>query len=256
MKGIASDTLRDTPHYIRREILAGLARHGYVVDRKPLERPSPDDVLVIWNRTRTDIFFAERYEAAGAKVIVVENGYIGKDQESRQLYAMALSFHLGAGTWVEGPTDRWQLLDMKPQPWRAGGRDIVVLPQRGIGTPGIAMPLSWPDEVMARLRKLTDRPIRVRRHPGKARTDPYDDLKNAWAAVTWASGAGIKAIFGGVPVIHEFPSWIGAPAARLGLENLEEPFIGDRMPMLRRLAWAQWAVAEIQAGEPFHWLLA
>ncbi|CDX26708.1 conserved hypothetical protein [Mesorhizobium plurifarium] len=253
---VASDTLKDSPHYIRREILAGLARHGFVVDRKPLDRPSPDDVLVIWNRSRADIFFAERYEKVGAKVIVVENGYIGKDQEARQLYAMALSFHLGAGTWVEGPTDRWNLLDIVPRPWRASGREIVVLPQRGIGTPGIAMPLSWPGDVVARLCKATDRPIRVRNHPGKARTEPYEDLKDAWAAVTWGSGAGIKAIFAGVPVIHELPAWIGAPAARFGLEHLEDPFVGDRMPMFRRLAYAQWTIAEIKAGEPFPWLLA
>jgi hypothetical protein len=80
-------------------------------------------------------------------------------------------------------------------------------------------------------------------------------LADCFAAVTWGSGAAIKAIIAGVPVFHEFSRWIGAPAAKFGAANLEQPFVGDRLPMLRRLAYAQWSVAEIERGEPFALLL-
>ncbi len=80
-------------------------------------------------------------------------------------------------------------------------------------------------------------------------------MKNAYAAVTWASGAGIKAIVAGVPVFYEMPSWIGGPAAKFGIDEIDTPFFGDRLPMLRRLAWSQWGGEEVRAGEPFAWLL-
>lgn len=73
--------------------------------------------------------------------------------------------------------------------------------------------------------------------------------------VTWASGAAIKAIIEGIPVFYEFNDWIGAPAARYGIDDTENPFLGDRNPMLHRLSWAQWTAEEIASGEPFKCLL-
>jgi hypothetical protein len=72
--------------------------------------------------------------------------------------------------------------------------------------------------------------------------------------VTWGSGAGIKSIVAGIPVFHEMPNWIGAPAAKLGLDDIEQPFLGDRQPMLNRLAWAQWDLDEIASGEAISWV--
>lgn len=252
---VASDTFRETLHYRRNCFLGGLRRLGYAVGHPPKPNPEPRDVLLVWNRHGINDIHAARYEAAGARVIVAENGYIGADEFGNQLYAIALRHHLGAGEWNEGPEDRWAKLGIDLKPWRKDGREIIVLPQRGIGAKSIAMPTGWAEDVVRRLKKITDRPVRVRVHPGMSRTDPWVDLQNAWAAVTWASGAGIKSIVHGVPVFCEMPSWIGRPAAVFGVSNIERPFLGDRLPMLRRLAHAQWALAEIETGEPFRRLL-
>lgn len=253
--GVASDTFSLSPYYRRDAFLKGLARLGYAVGQPPRERPAPNDVLLIWNRSRANHDLANRYEAAGARVLVAENGYIGRDGDGHLLYALALGHHLGAGAWVEGAGDRWDHLGIEPRAWRATGSEIVIMPQRGIGEPGIAMPSNWTADIVNRLRQVTGRPIRVRPHPGKDKTDPAPDLLNAWAAVTWASGAGIKSIVSGVPVFHDMPTWIGGPAAKFGIADIEAPFTGDRLPMLRRLAWAQWSVEEVQEGTPFKWLL-
>lgn len=253
--GVASDTFSDSPYYRRDAFRRGLARLGYSVGHPPKERPEPTDVLLIWNRSRGNHDLATRYEKAGARVLVAENGYIGKDRDGHLLYALALGHHLGAGAWVEGAGDRWDRLNIDLLPWRSDGREIVVLPQRGIGEPGIAMPSDWTTKVVERIRKVTDRPIRIRPHPGKDKTDPGPDLQKAWAAVTWASGAGIKSIVAGVPVFHDMPSWIGGSAAKRGVGDIENPFLGDRLPMLRSLAWSQWESAEVEEGTPFKWLL-
>lgn len=256
MKPRAADTLRDSPYYRRDAFRRGLQRVGFDVGHAPQSNPAQQDILLIWNRSPSNEPFAKRYEAAGARVIVAENGYIGADPDNHILYALALGQHLGAGTWRVGAGDRWDRLGLQLSPWHRGGSEIIVLPQRGIGAPGVAMPRDWPDQIVGRLRAVTDRPIRVRPHPGKDKTDPFFDLTKAWAAVTWASGAGVKSIVYGVPVFHELKSWIGASAARLGIDDIENPFLGDRLPMLQRLSWAQWTLSELESGEAFSWLLS
>jgi len=252
---IASDTMAGGPHYRRECFLAGLKHCGFEVDATPLQAPTPRDVLLVWNRSPRNDLLAKRYEAAGARVVVVENGYIGADTTGRQHYAMALGHHCGAGTWNEGPEDRWSRLGVELRPWRRSGTEIVVMPQRGIGPTGVRMPTGWTEDVARRLRKITDRPVRIRPHPGKERPDPRADLSRAHAVVIWASGAGIKSLVYGVPVFHEFPLWIGAAASRANIGSIETPLYGDRLPMLRRLAWAQWSLDEITSGEAFACLL-
>lgn len=241
-------------YYRRPAFVSGLEKLGYRVTLQAKPDPVPGDVLVIWNRHR-DRLAADNYDRGGATVIVAENGYIGCDENRHQLNALALSHHNGAGEWYVGEEGRWRQQGIKLKPWRSDGEFILVLPQRGIGPEGVAMPRQWAREVVDRLRKVTRRPIRVRPHPGKDKSDLAPDFDNCWAAVTWGSGAAIKAIVAGVPVFHEFERWIGASAARFGLDDLEDRFLGDREPMLNRLGWAQYSESEIASGEPFRYLL-
>ena len=199
---------------------------------------------------------ARRYEQAGATVIVAENGFIGRAPCGGKMYALALGHHNGLGSWRVGEADRFKTLGVELKPWRATGENILILAQRGIGEPGVAMPRDWAATVHRRLSRVTSRPIRLRAHPGLLRTPLEPELENVHAVVTWASGAAIKAIAAGIPCFHELPGWIGAGAARLGIDKIEKPFLGDRTEMFHRLAWAQWSADEIASGEPFKWLLA
>lgn len=233
--------------------IAGLQRCGFEVTDNP-NRPKPGDILVMWNRHLRYEKYAKAYEARGNIVLVAENGWVGSDEDGNKLIALARSHHNGAGSWHVGETDRWERLGVPLAPWRMNGEHILVLPQRGIGEAGVAMPRNWEKDVLQRLRAVTRRRLVVRPHPG-LHFPPEPDFTGAWAAVTWASGAGIKAICAGVPVFHEFKRWIGASAARFGIEHIEAPFTGDRVPMLRRLAWAQWTFREIATGEPIQCLI-
>lgn len=251
----ASIALPDSIHYQRDLFMDGLRAVGFETNVKPLPSPTPDDLLLIWNRRSVDEAHARRYEAVGAKVVVVENGYLGGDVKPPTHYAVALNHHLGAGTWFVGDEDRWSSLGIKLTPWRTSGDHILVLPQRSIGEPGVGMPKGWTESVVKRLKRVTKRPIRVRLHPGKRPHPSMDkDLHDCWAAVTWGSGSGVKALIAGIPVFHELRDWIGAPSSKFGISDLENPFLGDRLPMLRRLAWAQWSHIEIRRGDPFRWM--
>lgn len=226
----------------------GLERHGYTFEPRWRKEPGPRDVILMWNRLRTFEPQAALYQAHGARVLVVENGYLGTDPAGEKLYAVALDHHNGRGRWYVGDQARREF-DLKP--WRTRGDQVVILPQRGIGEHGIAMPRQWARTVRDRLAKITRRPIITRPHPGASKTDPWPDLKGAHCAVTWGSGAGIKAIAHGIPVFHALDGWIGAPAALPLGRDIERCYLDDRGAMFRRLSWAQWSISEIESGEAF-----
>lgn len=250
--------IRTNVHYRHDAFIRGLVAAGYIVSQKPIKRITRDDILVIWNRGQQFQYEARRHEEAGSRIVVAENGYTDAvDEDGHQWFSMALDHHNGRGRWRVGDTPRFPLMGLTLRPWRAEGGFVLVLPQRGIGAPGVAMPPRWPREIEARLKKVTDRPIRVRPHPGlKSQATPLAPaLDGCHAVVTWGSGAAVKSIMHGVPAFHELPGWIGGPAARFGIDDIERPFLGDRAPMFERLAWSQWRIAEIASGVAFRHLL-
>lgn len=253
----ASLFLHQRPWHRQEIFRAGFARHGFKINENgALPDPGPGDVLLLWNRNVYENAIAKRYEALGATVLITENGYIGTDEKGGKLLALAKSHHNGAGTWRIGQGERKCTGLFSFKPWRETGSFILVLPQRGIGEPGVAMPSGWANNTMRMLRTMTKREIRLRAHPGRAKTEPYDDLRGAWAAVTWGSGAAIKALYAGVPVFYDLRPWIGGQAAiHLQGADLERPFTGDRLPMFQRLAWAQWSARELEDGTALAHLL-
>lgn len=218
------------------------------------------DVVVMWNRRPSQAHIAKLAEHRGAHLVIVENGYAGCDANGRKLYAMALNHHSGVGRTpsCEMFPNRWKQQNLTLSPWREDGRDILVLPQRGIGEAGVTMPRDWTQGVCKELKKRTRRLVRVRKHPGNSKdVKPLEeDLQNVWACVTWGSGAAVKSILYGVPVFHALKGWIGAPAAQHLSHDLEKPFCRSRIPFVRCLSWAQWSRDEIASGMAFRWLIA
>jgi hypothetical protein len=233
-------------------------RHGYEVGFEATTEPSEGDVLLIWNRNSYSEVHCRAFEKVGAHIFVAENGYIGSDKHGHQLYALALDHHSGAGRWHVGDYSRWEALGIDLLPWKKDGSEIVIMPQRSIGCHehNIAMPFDWQQQVYGLLRSRSNRPIRVRQHPGASRESPLADLKNAWAGVVWGSGAGIKCIVGGIPVFHYLEKWIGCDSAIYNPKSFEEPYKGTRTTTLTKVAWAQWTTDEIQQGIAIECLLA
>jgi hypothetical protein len=278
----AFNLVRPEPHYRRDAFDAGLRAAGYdIVDERQIGTPQPSDVLVIWNRYGHWDVLAQRFEKVGAAVLITENGYLGRSENAyakpfttdaqepeSQLYALALNHHNGGGRWWIGEPGRWRGQGIEIRPWRIDGEHVLVLPQRGIGPAGVSMPRDWPERMLARLRTLTHRPVRLRDHPGNAPAQKplAADLGGAWCVVTWGSGAAIKALCAGVPAYSDWPRWIGFPGAlpfdQIGLDDPPHwhegaPLTADtaRRAMLDRLAWAQHTVAELATGEPIMRLL-
>lgn len=269
--------VKDQPHYRADAFRAGLRRLGYEV--VPIIRGTiePDDLLVTWNLHGEAEQRAGLFRAAGAKVIVAENGYIGKDKDGRQLYALARDAHNGAGRWPQENDAgmRWM------RQWAEGivddiategkliaalGRNpsvVLVAAQRGIGSRQMRSPDGWHKQVAAQLqaRRMT---CWVREHPGalfgaaKNQTPLYRHLAAARCVVVWSSSVGVRALLHGIPVVYCAPQWICADAAGWGIAAVEGAThnYDATLKAMHRLAWAQWSIAEIESGEPFARLVA
>ena len=121
---------------------------------------------------------------------------------------------------------------------------------------------NWTLDTVEKLKRITDRPIKVRQKPrGRGTSGPSeakialkDDLENAWACVTSCSISAVESICMGKPVFcHDksFAKTIG----NLHLEDIEQPFYGDPEPWLYSLAYQQFTPQEISNGVAIEILL-
>lgn len=222
-------------------------------------------VVVTWNSYGLPKRVAEKCVAAGGKHVVMENGYFLRD---RGFFIMARGgFNGRESESCEGDSPiRWDSLGIEVSPWNKHGNHILICGQRGGRYSDMSMPLEWPERVMKRLREFTDRPILYRPHPGRERlpkswvensyllessTPLQASLKNAHAVVTWTSNAATEALIAGVPVFYSGPTIAVEKVARCGVDEIEDPYYGDRMPVFRRMANNQWHISEISNG--FAW---
>lgn len=227
--------LRFTVPERRRIFAAGLTRLGYEVVYGVTMTPGPRDILCTWNRIGEGANAARAFEAASQPVIVAENASWGNQFAGGAWYHMTRNQHNQSGRFPVGGHLRWDSLNVELAPWRTSG-ETVILPSRGFGGSEHRMPREWPMMQKGRLRP----------HPG---TGPCvllrEDLARAGKVITWGSGAAIQAIMWGIPCESHMPGWIGSCL----------PTDESRLTMLRRLAWAQHRVSEIEDGSAFARLL-
>lgn len=239
--------IRKELHYRRDAFESGVQENGFTII-ETLRNPDPEDLLVIWNRYGPGAEFARIFERAGATVLVAENGYLGKAWQGDTFYAISKSQHNGAGIWPDKGPERWESFGFELRPYRTHGTEVVLLPQRGIGPTGVAMPHDWFEQI----RSMLPHGYRIRKHPGKAETlSLEDDLQNARAVITWGSGAGLKALAMGIPCVSTWDQWIGAGACiPLGsIRDWDSDILPvDRSDTFRRIAWAMWRIGEIKSG--------
>ena len=159
--------------------------------------------------------------------------------------------HSGIGT-SDGA--RFKALDIEIKSWRTGGDHIVVCPQSDSFMRTLAgYPGNWTETVVAALKAVTKREIRVRKwsaNKALLAATLEQDLQGAHCLVTWSSAAAVTAVLAGVPVIVESNDCAAKPMSGSidDLENLPTP---ARENWASVLADNEWTMAEFQSG--FAW---
>jgi hypothetical protein len=133
------NAIRPTPGWRRHDFDEGLTAAGFEVVPS-LAKPAPGDLLVIWNRYTGMDEQASHFEAHGGRVLVVENGYLGKGWRGETWLSMGLGQHAGAGKWGEHGPGRWDGWKVELGEWRNSEGETLIFGQRGFGHPNVKAP--------------------------------------------------------------------------------------------------------------------
>lgn len=182
------------------------------------------------------------------------------------------------GIFCNEPTDafRWEALrselGLEIRDYRKDGEHILLLGQ----VPGDASlrgldVIKWMESTVIDLAALSDRPIIIRPHPLSDHTELdalmrrlrssgrgnceirtggslSQALHNAWATVTYSSGAAIDSLLMGIPAFSLCPASMAWSVTDHELRKIDAPTLFDRRPWLDQLAHSQWAIPEIESG--------
>jgi hypothetical protein len=155
-------------------------------------------------------------------------------------------------------------------PWRQKGKHILICLQRPMGWSmrGVNL-MEWLDNTFVQIRKYTDRPIRLRWHPGDWKNFPgsvdlskfnavmspqerhiTEDLRSCWAVVCHNSTPSSVAIIEGIPAfITDDPGYCQAgDVANTDLSRIEDPIMPDREQWIRKLAQCHWSFEDVRSG--------
>jgi hypothetical protein len=232
-------------------------------------------------RARTIIFYGlfgklaealKWQEKDGGTAVYIDLGYFGRREGGRFTGYHKLSVNGRHPTAYfqnrKHPPDRLAHFNIVPEPWREGGRHILLA---GMGDKGCVaegyLPTQWEKEVISELRRHTDRPIIYRPKPSWRGAKPIEGvgfsprdqeieiaLTDCHAVVTHHSNAGVDGLIAGIPCFTE--QGVAKPMSLSGLNLIEMPrHPEDRGQWLSDVCWTQWNPEEMSLGLPWRHLL-
>ncbi len=164
------------------------------------------------------------------------------------------------------PSDRLEKLNLEIKPWNIDGSNVIIAAQINddYSLDGIDA-FQWACDVASFLKRNTNLNIVIRPHPLDlinnwdqfslihgveiSRYSLNYDLGRAKCWISYTSGSSVDAVVAGVPVICLSQNNFCWDISRHSISEIENPFLGNRIPTLSRLAYSQWSREEIASGE-------
>jgi hypothetical protein len=173
-------------------------------------------------------------------------------------------------------TDKWKTYSdwhsVSLKPWRTSGNHILILCQRPKGWNMFGNDQdTWLEKTIKRIKKISDRPVVVRMHPGDGtrfkqieklqkkygneicisqNDNIKNDLTNCWCTVGYNSTPNVVAAIEGIPVYVEdsLHSW-SRDIAFSDLSQIENPPMPDRSEWVTKIANIHWSNDEVKSGK-------
>lgn len=226
----------------------------------------------------------DQQKASGGRVVIADSSlFLYKDTKNPHNY-LRYSFdgvfpvtgeycdqHPDTARWTKIQRD----LGIDIKPWRNTGEFILVCLQRngGWSMKGFNV-VDWAMSTIAQLRKHTDRPVRIRTHPGDRQSDNHcfkisrlcqiqniknvefstaeeltRDFKHCWAVVGHNSSPTIAAAIEGIPIFLTDPMNSQAKeVCNTDLSLIESPAMPDRQAWINRLSQFHWSNQDLLSG--------
>lgn len=285
--GIFYNSIRNPAKFSNKVMLmdnfkAGVIAHGdQVVDYQENQLPSePLDAGFVLGYTLEDNFrrkIINCLEARNVPRVFVDSNILHYSRPEHEWHRYSLNSvypNDGIYSFAESDPEKWKRYsgwhNAACREWRTTGNHILVLAQRPKGWNMFGNDQdSWLETTINQIKKYTDRPIRVRMHPGDGARDKQieklvkrggvqissagnirEDLVNCWSAVGYNSTPNVVSAIEGVPVYVADPihSW-AADIAYTDLSLIENPPCPDRSAWLNKIANIHWSNSEVQTGE-------
>lgn len=170
--------------------------------------------------------------------------------------------------------DKWLIYSqwhgVTAKPWRTQGNHILVLAQRPKGWNMFGNSQdAWLELTINNIQKHTNRPIRVRMHPGDGKKQHQidklisrggvtissaasirEDLVDCWTTVGYNSTPNVVAAIEGIPCYVADPthSW-AKDVAYTDLPLIKNPPLTDRTDWLNKIANIHWSNTEVKTGQ-------
>lgn len=213
------------------------------------EPPEDDHPFVVWGQEWLTMRIVPKAVRSGRPFWCIDNGYWNPARGGARGY-YRLTYR-GMTPVFLPKSDDLRLAPVPLKPWRRHGKHVLLaMPGVHFGMAlGIDVP-AWCATIEARLRLVTDRPIRIRLRG--SRDSLPRDLDGAWCCVTHSSNVAVDAAIAGIPVFVA-PTSAAAPVGRIDLD-LANPITPGRKKWLRSLASQQFTIAEMASGEAWRWM--
>ena len=216
----------------------------------------------------------ETHLEAGKHSIVLDKGYVGgpKGPRSKYIRCSVDEFQpLSYFQAISRPDDRLNQLGVQIQPWKKKGNEVVICGgslkyaawHRMPGANDRDPATTWATKTFGKLRKYTDRPIHYSPKPSWKHAVPIEgmrfvwppvpineQLKTAWAVVSYGSNATVDAQIAGVPTFV-LGDGIAKPMSLDDLTRIDKPYYptdAQRWQWLADLSYAQFSLQEFESG--------
>jgi hypothetical protein len=221
----------------------------------------------------------------GRRVVIADSNLFLYADPNNPHYYLRYSFDgifPNTGEYCDQQPDpgRWtaiqQEIGVNLRPWRLQGNHILMCLQRdgGWSMAGFDV-VDWALITAKQIRQYSDRPIRIRSHPGDKKAGRYcrnildlfarhglrnvslsnhdvtlsRDFKHCWAMVCHNSSPAVAAAIEGIPVFVTDPTRSQACAvANIDLSQIEMPNTPDREQWIHRISQFHWSFADLTSG--------
>lgn len=173
---------------------------------------------------------------------------------------------LGYLSEAQHEAKRWDEFGPRPKPWREPTPNgHIILAGSSLKYHqfhGLPHPTAYFEQIVAELRRYTDRPIHYRPKPSWRAAEPIegtefvptgsfeDRAAGAHAIITHGSNAALIGMLSGIPSII-LGNGVMRPISSTELGEIEQPRLAsddERVQLLANLAWSQYTLREFRSG--------
>lgn len=236
-------------------VLDAFAKHDPYA-KKCYQEETPLELGVMWGLGSYNFSLAKKYSESTTPWLFTDmpywNRWNGSNRDTCYWRVIPNSLHCN---WItDFPDDRFKKTNLTVKDWKTQGDYILVCPS-STTLEHFYLESDWTKKTVAKLKEVTDRPIKIRYKPRAngtsgpmvANVSFEEDCKNAWAVVTLASLAGVEAALLGTPVFCSNVS-VCKQIACTDLSQIENPVRPNRAEWLNTLAYYQYTEDEISKG--------